>query len=329
MKINFIGIFLLLATNAFAAQPISFTYQGKALNAAGTAPLTSTVSFTLSITDPSSACILYQESQTNINLATTNGIFALQVGSNLSDPKRTANDPGLTVSQIFANTGSQLVAAGGSCVSGYTPSTGDVRKLHVVITPSSGSAITIAPDLTINSVPNSMVADTLQGSSLSQVVVPAGIVSAYMGTVGTCPIGYLAANGQAVNKSQYPSLATAFGISASTFALPDLRGQFLRGLDTTGAIDPSGTSRTVGSVEQDAMQGHAHNNNNLTQTSTAGSSNHYDVGSSGGDFNNSVANNGAPVLATTGPISDGTNGTPRTALETRPKNVAVNYCVKY
>jgi hypothetical protein len=49
MKKTYLGFILLLTSTAFAAQPISFTYQGKALNAAGTAPLTTTVSFTLSI----------------------------------------------------------------------------------------------------------------------------------------------------------------------------------------------------------------------------------------------------------------------------------------
>jgi hypothetical protein len=152
-----------------AGVPTSFTYQGKALNAAGTAPLTSTVSFTLSITDPSSACVLYQESQTNVNLATTNGIFALQVGSLVGATKRVAGvDPGLTMTTIFANNGTQLISSNGSCP-GYTPASNDVRKLHVVITPSSGSAITVSPDLTINAVPNALVAETLQGFTPTQL----------------------------------------------------------------------------------------------------------------------------------------------------------------
>jgi hypothetical protein len=166
--LSLVFVFLPLVANA-AGVPTSFTYQGKALNAAGTAPLTSTVSFTLSITDPSSACVLYQESQTNVNLATTNGIFALQVGSLVGATKRVSGvDPGLTMTTVFANAGTQLVSSNGSCP-GYTPASNDVRKLHVVITPSSGSAITVSPDLTINSVPNAMVAETLQGFTPTQL----------------------------------------------------------------------------------------------------------------------------------------------------------------
>jgi hypothetical protein len=64
MKFKFLLIAsLLVFSHAWAAQPTSFTYQGKALNAAGTSPLTTTVSFTLSITDPSGACILYKWDQ--------------------------------------------------------------------------------------------------------------------------------------------------------------------------------------------------------------------------------------------------------------------------
>jgi hypothetical protein len=171
MKKNFgiLGLLLVSSLANASGVPTSFTYQGKALNAAGTAPLTSTVSFTLSITDPSSACILYQESQTNVNLATTNGIFALQVGSLVGATKRVAGvDPGLTMTTVFANNGTQLVSSNGSCP-GYTPAANDVRKLHVVITPSSGSAITVSPDLTINSVPNALVAETLQGFTPTQL----------------------------------------------------------------------------------------------------------------------------------------------------------------
>jgi hypothetical protein len=49
MKFKYLGLIALLVTNSFAGQPVSFTYQGKALNADGTAPLTSTVSFSLTI----------------------------------------------------------------------------------------------------------------------------------------------------------------------------------------------------------------------------------------------------------------------------------------
>jgi microcystin-dependent protein len=337
MKFKYLGLFTLLISTAWAAQPISFTYQGKALNAAGTAPLTSTVSFTLSITDPSGACTLYQETQSSINLSTTNGLFALQVGSNVGDPKRTASDPGLVMSQIFANAGIQLVPASGSCTSGYTPTIGDTRKLHVVITPSTGSPITISPDLSINSVPNAMVADTLQGSSLSQVATLAGTIISFGGA--TCPANYIAADGTSYARAGtyanlFAAIGTAWGTSdAAHFNAPDLRGVVQRGVDGSAERDPDKATRTafntggnvgplVGTYEADQMQGHIHKQADVIGATGPGN---ISVGGANG-----VINNYSPSGTYVGsPVNDGTNGTPRVGLESRGKNAYVTYCVKF
>jgi hypothetical protein len=309
-----------------AGVPTSFTYQGKALNAAGTAPLTSTVSFTLSITDPSSDCILYQETQANVNLATTNGIFALQVGSSVGATKRVAGvDPGLSMTTVFANSGTQLVSSNGSCP-GYTPAANDVRKLHVVITPSSGSAITVSPDLTINSVPNAMVAETLQGYT-PQILTPVGTMISYTGA--TCPSGYVAANGASVSSTTYPNLASAYisgsnylwggTVASGFFTLPNASGVFVRGVgsQTVGGVTYTGTQ---GSTQPDQMQGHEHGTNSRYQASPWNNA----AGVQGTDGTGSLVNS-----LTTGPVSDSINGTPRIGPETRPANIAVSYCIKY
>jgi hypothetical protein len=318
-------ILLPIVSNA-AGVPTSFTYQGKALNAAGTAPLTSTVSFTLSITDPSSACVLYQESQPNVNLATTNGIFALQIGSLVGSPKRVSGtDPGLSMTTIFANAGTQLVGSSGSCA-GYTPSANDVRKLHVVITPSAGSPITVSPDLTINAVPNALVAETLQGSPLTSIYTPAGAIVSFL---SACPTGYILANGQSLTTAAYPNLFAnlgyTFGGSGANFTLPSMQGYFLRGLDTTGTVDPNGASRVLGSVE---AQGTAVNG--LIDTGH----NHPIYSQYGGAYGN--GGGGSPGLLaniSSNNLQNLSIGTGYAALagdsETRPKNIAVNYCLKY
>jgi hypothetical protein len=322
-----ITLFPLLA-NA-AGVPTSFTYQGKALNAAGTAPLTSTVSFTLSITDPSSACILYQETQTNVNLATTNGIFALQVGSAVGATKRVSGtDPGLTMTTVFANAGTQLVGTNGSCP-GYTPSTNDVRKLHVVITPSSGSAITVSPDLTINAVPNAMVAETVQGfsvSTLTQLITPPGFLMPYTGV--TCPTGFILADGSSYSVTTYPNLAAAYvssglyiwggTVTSGSFNVPNSKGVFLRGAGSQ-TISGIGYTGTLATIQADQMQGHIHNGPNLIGTGGASAVAGFTLGSSNFLYNNNTGS----------PITDGTNGTPRTGSETRPVNISVNYCIKY
>jgi hypothetical protein len=338
MKLTYLILLALMVSNAFAAQPISFTYQGKALNAAGTSPLLTTVSFTLSISDPSGSCILYQESQSNINLSITNGIFALQVGSNVSDPKRTTGiDPGLAMSQIFANAGTQLVPASGAC-SGYTPAVGDTRKLHVIITPSTGTPITISPDLSINAVPNSMVADSLQGQTPAQLSPP-GSVLTFSGL--TCPSGFLAANGTSESATTYVNLANTYKsgtayiwggtVASGLFNLPDLRGVFVRGVDysAAGAVsgrDPDG-QRSVGSYQVDGIGPHSHSiydpghthQDRWINTTNGGGTGYYGGGgnvaglpSGVGYTNISINNSGSGIIA-----------------ETRPKNVGILYCIKY
>jgi hypothetical protein len=329
-------IFLPLIGNA-AGVPARFTYQGKALNAAGTAPLLATVSFTLSITDPSGACTLYQESQPNINLIPTNGIFALQVGSAVGAAKRTAGtDPGLSMTQVFANAGTQIVAASGACTSGYTPAANDTRKLHVVITPTSGSPVTVSPDLVVNSVANALVAETLQGVT-PNLIPPPGTVLSFAGL--TCPNGFLTADGSSVLISSYSNLAAALQLGsvyvwgsadATHFNGPDLRGVFQRGIDNMGTVagaagrDPGdghtnlyvgGNTTGVGSYQSDMYVSHTH-------------------GLAGNMWYNSgvvpISNGSQFFMANLGTPSPGQSyATPSGGSESRSRNVALNYCVKY
>jgi hypothetical protein len=324
-KLLYLALIVFPIISNAAGVPTSFTYQGKALNAAGTAPLTSTVSFTLSITDPSSACILYQESQTNVNLATTNGIFALQVGSLVGATKRVAGvDPGLSMTTLFANAGTQLVPSNGSCP-GYTPLANDVRKLHVVITPSSGSAITVSPDLTINAVPNSMVAETLQGQTPNQLAPP-GFVMPFAGT--TCPSGFVATDGSSYATTGkfanlFATLQYTYGGSGVNFSVPNTQGIFLRGAGTQTASGVAYTAGSLGTIQSDQMQGHIHSTNSVSNID-------YYVGSGGQvGYANGSSGNFASAITVGSPQNDGTNGNPRTGTENRPVNMAINYCIKY
>lgn len=87
-------------------------------------------------------------------------------------------------------------------------------------------------------------------------------------------------------------------------------GRFLRGIDT--AANTSDTqNRAPGSTETDTFQGHLHSAGFPSQATVSGG---------GSSTNTSPGGNTGP------PVSDGTNGTPRTGLETRPVNVAVTFC---
>ncbi|MGO2334282.1 phage tail protein [Providencia sp.] len=65
------------------------------------------------------------------------------------------------------------------------------------------------------------------------------------------PAGYLICNGQSFNKTTYPLLAKAY----LTGILPDLRGEFIRGLDAGRNID---AGRAVLSAQGDEFKSHNH-----------------------------------------------------------------------
>lgn len=144
--------------------------------------------------------------------------------------------------------------------------------------------------------------------------VPTGAV--FWFATASAPTGYLECNGVAVSRTTFAALfaliGTTFGVGngTTTFNPPDLRGKFVRGYDDGSGVD---TGRTFGSSQTDAMQGHVHASGQIV------------VG--GATFNNGtgtlLSQNNTGV-----PIGDGVNGTPRTASETRPINVALLPCIK-
>lgn len=67
----------------------------------------------------------------------------------------------------------------------------------------------------------------------------------------TAPAGYLICNGQWFNKTSYPLLAAAY----PSGQLPDLRGEFIRGLDAGRNID---NGRVVLSFQRCATEHHKH-----------------------------------------------------------------------
>ncbi|MES2512507.1 MAG: phage tail protein [Bacteroidota bacterium] len=79
---------------------------------------------------------------------------------------------------------------------------------------------------------------------------PAGTVQYFANTLA--PNGYLECNGQAVNRVTYAELFSAIGTlygpgdGVTTFNLPDLRGEFLRGADNGRGADPG---RTLGTTQ--------------------------------------------------------------------------------
>jgi hypothetical protein len=108
------------------------------------------------------------------------------------------------------------------------------------------------------------------------------------------------------------------GDGTATFTVPQYCGEFLRGWDNGRGID---ANRAIGDLQTDAFQGHFHG-----VTWTPGAFFILAGGSNGTGGINTVAGVSITVL---GPISDGTNGTPRTATETRPRNISALVTIRY
>lgn len=135
----------------------------------------------------------------------------------------------------------------------------------------------------------------------------------------TVPNGWLECNGSAVSRTAYASLYSAIGVTygsgdgSTTFNLPDLRGEFVRGWDHGRGVD---SGRAFGSTQTDQMQGHLHQLPNVPEQGT------------GYGYTGTSGVNNTPINSTGDPVTDGTNGTPRYGTETRPVNVAMLPLIK-
>jgi microcystin-dependent protein len=160
--------------------------------------------------------------------------------------------------------------------------------------------------------------------------VPITAVCAFAATA--VPTGWLACNGDAVSRTTYAALFAAIGTTygsgdgSTTFNLPDLRAYFIRGWDDSRGID---TGRVFGSTQISANLAHNHTfTGDLMPPHTHG----YLIGSQ--DMNAGIAADGATHVGT--PSTTATSaGTPTGTIsssggtESRPINIAMQYCIKY
>lgn len=168
---------------------------------------------------------------------------------------------------------------------------------------------------------------------------PTGVITAFAGTAA--PVGYLLCDGSPVSRLTYASLYAVIGDSfgagdgINTFNLPDLRGRFLRGVDA-GAGNDSDSARTIGSVQDDAFQGHTFGSKATVALNSMGVINGRLLGDSQVSSSaNMLAvkplsqdSNAAGAFSNFIFTTNGVHGAPRVTSETRPKNVAVNYIIK-
>ena len=192
---------------------------------------------------------------------------------------------------------------------------------------------------------------------------PPGSIMAYAGT--TAPPGWLLCNTTVpVSRTTYAALFAVIGTSfgsgngSTTFNLPDLRGEFLRGVDGGAGRDPDAASRNpmnpggntgnaVGTVQSDAFKSHNHQNSAfasathqhwLPSGANGGNGIYGSIDRFGTDrvvttHRNFVTKTSDLTANTVESLSDSPTATAAVASEggneTRPVNAYVNYIIKY
>ena len=142
------------------------------------------------------------------------------------------------------------------------------------------------------------------------------------------PTGWLKANGATISRTTYAALFTAIGTTfgvgngSTTFVIPDLRGEFIRGWADNRAVD---TGRGFGSLQDDALQ-------NITGTLAYAVYGGGGSGTGGAFAMGSIIQSG--VLTTGGSystfnVSFDASRMVKTSTETRPRNVSLLACIKF
>jgi hypothetical protein len=138
-------------------------------------------------------------------------------------------------------------------------------------------------------------------------------------TPGGAAINTSSAGSGVQTATNAPWEGTVVGDGSTTFTIPDLNGIFLRGIDNGNGTD---INRSFGASQLDAMQGHIHTTPNLPWAPSQ-----FIVTAGSGTV--SVDQTSTTALPIGSPVTDGTNGTPRTAAETRPANQTVLFVIRY
>jgi microcystin-dependent protein len=278
---------------AVSAQTTAFTYQGR-LNAGATAA-NGSYDLTFAVYDANVSGNKIAGPITNSAVAVSNGLF--------------------TVTLDF----------------GAGVFTGTNYWVEMAVSPAGANTFaTLVPRQQLTPAPYALSLVSPQATALN----PAGAIIAFGGT--NVPNGYLLCDGSAVSRVTYANLFAAIGTAwgsgdgSTTFNLPMTRGVFLRGVDGGQGQDPDTTSRTVlnaggnsgdavGSYQADQFAAHNH-----IEGSSEGVGDPREIygrvqtgGSIWGDNQYSAMNTAHAYTSTAG------------GNETRPRNVYVNYIIKY
>ena len=184
-----------------------------------------------------------------------------------------------------------------------------------------------APTADLQAATKKYVDDEIADIPAATDLTPAGTIIYSART--TAPTGYIKANGAAVSRTTYATLFTAIGTlygagdGSTTFNVPDLRGEFIRGFDDSRGVD---SGRSMGSSQTEMIGPHNH---------TINDSGHNHTVSDVQGPNDNTASGGSPVPAggssstkTTSTATTGITINNNSGTENRPRNVALLACIK-
>lgn len=219
---------------------------------------------------------------------------------------------------------------------GITQAFADARYLQIATAASTYLALsggTLTGDLTLPGVPTTTNMAATKGYVDTQIAaIPAATDLTPAGTViwtarNNAPTGYLKANGAAVSRTTYATLFAAIGTiygagdGSTTFNLPDLRGEFIRGWDDGRGVDGG---RGFATSQGQSYQSHNHGINDPGHAHQWGTDDDLGAGSGG----NPDANGGTDWKAFTDTRTTGISIQNSGGTETRPRNLALLACIK-
>jgi microcystin-dependent protein len=304
---RFLLLLLALSWSAMAQLvPAAVNYQGRLSDINGQ-PITATRDLSFKIYSGPSVSTSIWGPQNFFGVPVINGYFNVVLGPNdLAQPSRS-------------------ILAAFSKVSSY-----------LEITVGSGaSALTISPRQQVLTAP--YAASAGNGN-------PPGTVLSWLGSLAAMPQGYLPCDGTVRNIADFPDLFNVLGTKfggdgISTFSLPDFRGRFLRGVDQGSSRDPDAAARksqtgqtvgdAVGSVEDDAVQAHKHADQGHAHSYPSNSGTQVSSGDRLVLFYSGSGSTGTGFADLAGPITLPGKQPLRSSDESRPKNSAVYFIVKY
>ena len=284
---------------------------------------------------------------------TMTGQLLADDGSGASSPAISFdNDPDLGIYRVGANT-MGFATAGVARVSISNAGLDMLNALPIRFQDSSGSPFvslqspsSLGGNIALTLPPSIINGGFLQtdgsGNLTFQIVngVPSGAV--FCVAVATIPTGYLECNGAAVSRTTYAALFAFIGTSygtgngSSTFNIPDLRGEFIRGFDNGKGTD-SGRSIATAQGSQNLQHNHTattsttipdhdHNVDTLNEFTSQ-----YGVWQTAGGMRQAHAGgthrkpitSDASLTATSSTTVNNDGGS-----ENRPRNIAMMYIIK-